>query len=94
MLGAPSMTVMPRSWMVSTVLTGSNRCTRTMRAPDASVVHNMTFRPKMWNIGSTPKVTSAGVMCSAAIDCSMFDMRLPWLSTAAFGEPAVPLVNM
>jgi hypothetical protein len=80
--------------MVSMVLIGSNLCTRTMRAPDASVVHSMTFRPKMWYIGRTPNVTSAGVMCSASIDCSMFDMRFPWLSTAAFGDPAVPLVNM
>ena len=50
----------------------------------------------MWKNGSTPNETSSRVCARCGWDCicSRFDRRLPWLSMAAFGEPAVPLVNM
>ena len=65
-----------------------------MVAPAASVLHSITLRPKMWYAGSTPNVTSSGVMCSTTVTCSMLESRFPCVRTAAFGEPAVPLVNM
>ena len=50
----------------------------------------------MWDSGSTPRLTSSGVCRrgSFACICSMFDRRLPCVSIAAFGKPAVPLVNI
>ena len=49
----------------------------------------------MWNSGSTPKTTSVGSMCTPTERlCSRLATRLPWLSIAACGDPAVPLVKM
>ena len=50
----------------------------------------------MWKSGSTPKTTSSAV-CDRpgwAWHCSRLASRLPWVSIAAFGEPAVPLVKI
>ncbi len=84
----------PRSLIVSSAVNGSKRCTSTTVAPRARLMPSTTLSPKMWNTGSTPYTTSSPTMPSVDRPCSMLASRLPWLSIAARGEPAVPLVKM
>ena len=67
-----------------------------MRDPATRPPPSTTFRPKMWNNGMTPSATSSGPRRrpSEACTCSRLATRLPWVSIAARGAPAVPLVNM
>jgi hypothetical protein len=47
----------------------------------------------MWNMGRSPSTTSSGPSGTAPASWSRFADRQPWVSTAAFGAPAVPLVK-
>ena len=93
--GAGRGTVTPCFWMASMADIGSNRSTSSTEAPACRAVPSTTLSPKMWNIGSTPKPTSAASPSPRrAMTCSRLASRLPCESIAALGEPAVPLVKM
>jgi hypothetical protein len=50
----------------------------------------------MWYIGATPNTTESERMASGlcAVIWRMLTSMFPWLSIAALGRPAVPLVNI
>ena len=65
-------------------------------APATRLSPSTTLSPKMCDRGRTPNTTSSGPCRRPGWSwhCSRFETRLPWVSMAAFGEPAVPLVKM
>jgi hypothetical protein len=48
--------------------------------------------PVMWNHGTTPSSTSAGVIPKKARISSQLAVTLPWVSSAPLGTPVVPEV--
>ena len=94
--GAPAMTVTRWRTTASTADAGSKRSTSSTVDPAWKDRPSTTFSPKMWNSGSTPRVTSPGTWrrASDASTCSRLESRLPCDSIAAFGDPATPLVKI
>ncbi len=90
------MTVTPWLTIDSNAVCGSKRSTSSTVAPAMRDRPSATFSPKMWNNGRTPKTTSSGPCRRPGWSwhCSRFESRLPWVSMAAFGDPAVPLVKL
>jgi len=95
-VGGPVRSVTPCSTTAAKAASASNRSINTMVDPAISPPSRTTFRPKMWKRGSTARATSSGPRRrpSEACTCSRLASRLPWVSIAARGEPAVPLVNI
>ena len=91
--GAPGMSVTLRSRIVSTAVIGSKRSTSTTAEPRISEYASTTFNPKMWKRGSTPYTRSVPSILRTSEIWSRLLRRFPCDSIAAFGEPAVPLVN-
>ena len=95
-VGGPLTTVAWCLSIASIAEIGSNRSTSSRLAPTAKVTPSTTLRPKIWNIGRTANTTSSEVWALPGVDSTwaMFVRRFPWVSIAAFGEPAVPLVKI
>ena len=94
MVGTPSSVVTPRSRTCRSEDAGSKRVSNTNAAPVASDSPSATFRPKMWNSGrATIPTSSARRISGMRSICCRLAVRLPWVSMAALGSPAVPDVN-
>ena len=96
MVGGPVTIVAWCFWIDSIAEIGSKRSTSNNRAPTANVTPSTTFSPKMWNIGSTANTTSSALWALPGVDSTwaILARRLPCVSIAALGDPAVPLVKM
>ena len=90
--GAPAMTVTRWRTTASTADAGSKRSTSSTVDPAWKDRPSTTFRPKMWNSGSTPRVTSPGSWrrASDASTCSRLASRLPWRQHRRLRRPGDP----
>ena len=94
--GAPGTTVTPRSRMVSSAVDGSKRCTSTTVAPrgEGEAEHDVEPEDVEQRQHAVDDVVGVDPVPPSERPCSMLASRLPWLSIAARGEPAVPLVKI
>ncbi len=72
--------------------TASNAPGASQHAPTASELSVTLTRPWTWFSGSTSTVRSAADHSHAATMPSTIAAMLPWVCTAPFGRPVVPLV--
>ena len=93
--GAPNITVTLRSRMVSSAVDGSKRWTSTTVAPRSSVdpEHDVQAEDVEERQHAEDDVV-AGRLAGFRAALVEVAERLPWLSIAARGLPAVPLVNI
>jgi len=92
MVGTAEKLVACRSPIRLSTAAGSKRGTGSTLPPLNRVGRVIWLSPTQWNSGemhSARSVLSTSVWASWL---TMFQVRLPWVSTAAFGRPVVPEV--
>ena len=93
MVGTPSKIVTVSRWMISSALAPSNLGSSVSVPPAATVAFSPQVRPKTWNSGRQPIVTSSVPFCSRVrVTRSALLVMLAWVSWAPFGLPVVPEV--
>ena len=94
--GAPGMTVTLRSRIVSSAVDGSKRWTSTTVAPrgERDAEHDVEAEDVEHRQHAVDDVVGLDLHRRRVRPWSRLPSRLPWLSIAARGEPAVPLVKI
>ena len=93
MVGTPSKTVTPSRWMMSSALAGSNRGSRVSVPAVATLAFSPQVRPKTWNSGRQPMMTSFWLTPSRVRAVRLALRTSPaWVSSAPLGLPVVPEV--
>ena len=93
MVGTPSKIVTASRWMISSALAPSNLGSRVSVPPAATVAFSPQVRPKTWNSGRQPIITSSVPFCSRVrVTTAALLVTLAWVSWAPFGLPVVPEV--
>ena len=91
--GTPSKMVTWSRPMISRALPASNLGSRVSVPPPAIVAFSPQVRPKTWNSGRQPMVTSPGPAFSmVAAASSALRVRFACVSSAPLGVPVVPEV--
>ena len=92
-VGTPSKMVTLSRPMISRALPASNRGSSVRLPPAKIVAFRPQVRPKTWNSGRQPMVTSPGPAFSrVAAVSSALRVRFAWVSSAPLGRPVVPEV--
>ena len=92
-VGTPCMIVTCSFSMTSIAAAGSKRGMRASEAPAMVAALRPTTRPKTWNSGRQPMMTSSGVICwMTSAERSALRWMLRWVSSAPLGRPVVPEV--
>ena len=93
MVGTPSKIVTLSRWMISSARAGSNLGSSVSVPAAATVAFSPQVRPKTWNSGRQPMVTSpAWFFSSVRAVISALRTRPAWVSSAPLGRPVVPEV--
>ena len=92
-VGTPSKIVTESRSMISSALPGSNLGSSVSVPPAVTVAFSPQVRPKTWNSGRQPIITSSGLLFSRVSAVSRaLRARPPWVSWAPLGVPVVPEV--
>ena len=90
-VGTPSKIVTFSRPIISRAAPASNRGSRVRVEPLMTDAFMPQVRPKTWNSGRHPMITSPGpAVSSVVVVTSAFVYRFAWVSSAPFGTPVVP----
>lgn len=91
-VGTAEKLVIPASAMRARIVPASNLATGSTLPPLNSVGSVIWPRPTQWNSGAMQRALSVPRTSRWASWLTVFQVRLPWVRTAAFGRPVVPEV--